>query len=173
MQIFLYFRQFLPYFSTFPCIQLSQTFIIVVGDFFMKRLEKFMDQRYGVDELGNFLFIVFIILWGISFFYSPLLFICEAILIYNVIRMLSKNYEKRNKENDKFLNIINGSKKFIKRQWNKRKYRKTHVFLQCPYCHQHLRIPKPESDNITVRCPVCNKKFQYKKREKEISQSEE
>ena len=133
----------------------------------MRWLEKFMDQRYGVDELGNFLFVLFIIIWGISFFYAPLLFVCEAILIYNLIRMLSKNHEKRSKENTAFLNITKNSRKFIKRHYNQIKYRKTHIFLQCPYCKNHLRIPKPTADNITVRCPVCDKKFQYKKRVKE------
>ena len=75
-------------------------------------------------QLGNFLFILYIILAVISFVYPPVIFICYPIIIYTLFRMFSKQYYKRRAENDWYLQKTAGIRKFFKRQQNKWKYRK-------------------------------------------------
>ncbi|MBS5113316.1 MAG: hypothetical protein KHZ15_11615 [Coprobacillus cateniformis] len=124
----------------------------------MKWLRNFMYGRYGVDQLGNFLFIFYIILAVVSFVYPPVIFICYPIIIYTLFRMFSKQYYKRRAENDWYLQKTAGIRKFFKRQQNKWKYRKTHKYLKCPHCHQYLRVPRGKGE-ITVTCPSCHQQF--------------
>ena len=124
----------------------------------MKWLRNFMYGRYGADQFGNFLFVAYLILAVLSFFYTPIMFLCYALIIYSLFRMFSKQYAKRRAENDWYLRTSAPFKKFFKRQMNKWKYRKTHKYLKCPQCHQYLRVPKGKG-NITVTCPSCHNQF--------------
>lgn len=124
----------------------------------MKWLRNFMYGRYGLDQLGNFLFVSYIILMVLSFVYPPFMFICYGVIIYSMFRMFSKQYYKRRAENDWYLQKTADIKKFMKRQQNKWKYRKTHKYLKCPHCHQYLRVPKGKGE-ITVICPSCHQEF--------------
>ena len=72
--------------------------------------------------------------------------------------MLSKQYYKRRAENDWYLQKTEGIRKFLKRQQNKWKYRKTHKYLKCPHWHQYLRVPKGKGE-ITITCPSCHQQF--------------
>ncbi len=124
----------------------------------MKWLRNFMYGRYGVDQFGNFLFVTYIIMAILSLFFPILSFICYALIIYTLFRMLSKQYYKRRAENDWYLQKTEGIRKFLKRQQNKWKYRKTHKYLKCPHCHQYLRVPKGKGE-ITITCPSCHQQF--------------
>ncbi len=127
----------------------------------MKWLRNFMYGRYGIDQFGNFLFFLYLILVVLSFFYTPLVFICSAIIIYSLYRMFSKQYEKRRQENAWYLKRYNIIKRPLVRQVNKWRYRKTHKYFKCPHCHQFLRVPKGKGE-ITVTCPSCRQAFDRK-----------
>lgn len=124
----------------------------------MNWLRNFMYGRYGVDQFGNFLFVSYIVLFVISLFIPEISFLCYAVIIYTLFRMFSKQVYKRRIENEWFLNKTAGIRKFLNRQKNKWKYRKTHKYLKCPHCHQYLRVPKGKG-NITVTCPSCHQQF--------------
>lgn len=124
----------------------------------MNWLRNFMYGRYGVDQLGNFLFISYIILFVISLFVPYIGFLCYALIIYSLFRMFSKQIYKRQAENEWFLSKTTEIRKFFNRQKNKWKYRKTHKYLKCPHCHQYLRVPKGKG-NITITCPTCHQQF--------------
>lgn len=124
----------------------------------MKWLRNFMYGRYGVDELGNFLFIVYLILAVLSLFVPYVSLICWIVLVYALFRMLSKQYYNRQAENQWFLNKTSGIRKWYRRQVNKWKYRKTHKYLKCPHCKQYLRVPKGKGE-ITITCPSCHQQF--------------
>lgn len=124
----------------------------------MKWLRNFMYGRYGLDQFGNFLFVLYIILAVLSFIYAPFMILCYGVIIYSFFRMFSKQYAKRRIENEWYLNHTVGIRKFINRQKNKWKYRQTHKYLKCPHCHQYLRVPKGKGE-ITVTCPSCHQQF--------------
>ena len=84
----------------------------------MKWFRNFMYGRYGADQLGNFLFVFYIILAILSFVYPPIMILCYATIIYSLFRMFSKQYYKRRAENEWYLNKTEGIRKFFNRQKN-------------------------------------------------------
>ncbi len=133
----------------------------------------FMRGRYGLDNLGNFLTLLFFILWLIMIFTGSIIVgVLELLVLFLLwFRMLSRNREKRMKENQRYLSIKAGIKNFFSFKKDKakgpsikeekRRYRKTHVFVKCPECKNNLRLPKVKGRH-TVRCPVCQKTFDVK-----------
>lgn len=124
----------------------------------MNWLRNFMYGRYGIDQLGNFLFGAYIVTLLLSLFFQPLMILSYVIVIYFFFRMFSKQHYKRSAENQFYLSKTAGIRKFFNRQKNKWKYRKTHKYFQCPHCHQYLRVPKGKG-NITITCPQCHQQF--------------
>lgn len=127
----------------------------------MKWLRNFMYGRYGVDQFGLFLFVIYIIFAIISLFFPQLIFVSYFFIIYSLFRMFSKQYAKRRAENEFYLRKMMPIKKFCNRQKNKWKYRHTHKYLKCPHCHQYLRVPKGKGE-ITITCPTCHQQFDKK-----------
>lgn len=124
----------------------------------MNWLRNFMYGRYGVDQFGNFLFVSYIVLFVVSLFVPYVSFLCYAVIIYTLFRMFSKQIYRRQAENEWFLSKTSRIRKFLNRQKNKWKYRKTHKYLKCPHCHQYLRVPKGKGE-ITITCPSCHQHF--------------
>ena len=124
-------------------------------------LYKFMYGRYGVDKLGNCLlitYVIFIFLQTIlNLFIHSWIFdiVCSLISLGLValilFRMLSRNLQKRRRENEVFCG-------FIKLQKNKYRDRKTHVYRKCPGCSATLRLPKAKGKHSVV-CPRCKNRF--------------
>ena len=127
----------------------------------MNWLRRMMYGRYGLDNLGNFLFGFYLITFLISFF-LPLVRILSLISGFLMIyRMLSKKYYQRRAENDLYLRKTQPIRKFFRIQKNKFQYRKTHKYFKCPSCHQYLRVPRHRGE-ITITCPHCRYQFDKK-----------
>lgn len=124
----------------------------------MKWLRDFMYGRYGIDQFGHFLFGLYFFVLLISVFFPPMMFFAYIVLIYFFYRTFSKQYYKRRQENTFYLQKTIGIRKFLNRQKNKFKYRKTHKYFKCPHCQQYLRVPKGKG-NITITCPTCHQQF--------------
>ena len=145
-----------------------------------EKMARFMQGRYGVDELSRFLTgasLVVLILEMITKWYV-LTLVFWAIFIVIYYRMLSRDYGKRQQENQKFLNArykcrakwyqlfhkngtsyhtygnVSGFEK-LKRDMQQRK--QYHIY-KCPGCRQKIRIPRGKG-KIMVRCPQCNIEF--------------
>ena len=75
-----------------------------------RRLEQFMQGRYGTDELTKFLMaICLILLLANTFTRQPLLYWLALVLIgYCYFRMFSRNISGRNEENQKYLSWTAG-----------------------------------------------------------------
>lgn len=125
-----------------------------------EKFYRFMQGRYGTDELSKFLVgvgMVLIILniFTRNFMISLLFWIC---LIYSYFRMFSKNYSARYAENQKFLEIKNR----LKYKWENHKkvseQKKIYHIYSCPYCKQKIRIPKGKG-TIIITCPKCKQEF--------------
>ncbi len=127
----------------------------------------FMQGRYGIDELGKFLFKFMFLLWVLGFIFGDagtnlfgrlmsLLILADISWVY--FRCLSKNKPTRYKENERFKKIKTNCKNI----WIRFKYqlfqcKKYHIY-KCPDCKQKIRIPRGHG-KIEVTCPKCQRKF--------------
>ena len=126
----------------------------------MNKIYKFMDGRYGIDELYKFLLIICTILILLNIIIkSKIIDIIELIiLIISTIRFLSKNKSKRQKENQIYIKIKNKIIKYY--QYQKKRYQdhNTHIYRKCPKCKQKIRLPLKKGKH-TVKCPNCQHHF--------------
>ena len=125
-----------------------------------EKFYRFMQGRYGADELSKFLtglglvLIILSILTRISIFHL-LFWVC---LIYSYFRMFSKNYSARYAENQKFLVLKNQFRYKLENHKKLREQKKIYHIYSCPYCKQKIRIPKGKG-TIIITCPKCKEEF--------------
>lgn len=133
----------------------------------MQKFAIFMQGRYGMDTLNNFLVAVFFVLWIINIFVfntiaSLVIDLLElAVIIFMFFRMLSRNINKRSLENRKFTPLYNSLKNWFSLTIRKFKERKDFRYLKCPVCKAQLRV-KNKKGKHTVRCPRCGSEFEKK-----------
>jgi len=126
----------------------------------MTILQKFMYGRYGVDELYNFMLILYFIIFILNLFFKSniLSFLEVFIVIIALYWFFSKKIYKRSNENQKFLKL---KKKVLKPFKNiKRNYkdRNEWIYIRCKHCKKLLKLPIPNKRGIkTVKCPKCKK----------------
>ncbi len=127
------------------------------------KLRQFMDGRYGFDTLSRDMFILWLITGVINVFIRSRVFMLVALIIpiLAVLRMLSRNINKRSLENRKYLEIRKKVINFFKVQYRRVKEYKTHRYYKCKNCHAYLRVRRKEGVHM-VRCPKCGKEFQVK-----------
>lgn len=131
----------------------------------MNWLRRVMAGRYGNDQLGNFLFAVYLLLFVLQLVFrttviSPVcILLSYFVIILYFFRCLSRNIYKRQMENQKFLKAWNPVKNYFK-FWRLRiKERSgTKKLYRCPKCHQTIRVPKGRG-KIAISCPKCRFEF--------------
>ena len=126
------------------------------------KLYKFMQGRYGIDDLYKFLLYCYIIILFIDLFVNfKLLSIIELILvIYIFYRVFSKNISKRKQENYQYLKIKNKIKSYISFQKKKWDERDTKFYKKCPKCKTILKLPLPSKRGLKhITCPKCQKRM--------------
>lgn len=147
---------------------------------FKERLYRFMQGRYGTDELSKFLSgaglglliialvftvissalsanhpvgsTVFFILYWITYAFGL------GIFIFSIFRSFSRKIYKRQAENTRFLYRMNKLKRTVAGLKDRWKNRKTYRYIKCPKCKQMLRVPKNKG-KIRVTCSSCDEKF--------------
>lgn len=125
-----------------------------------EKFYRFMQGRYGTDDLSKFLVGVSLVLVILNIFtrsaiFNLLFWVC---LIYSYFRMFSKNYSARYQENQKFLELKNKWKYKYDNHKKLREQKKIYHIYRCPYCKQKIRIPKGKG-TIIVTCPKCKQEF--------------
>ena len=130
---------------------------------FIIKLQKYMQGRYGPDELYKFMLIICLIIIIVNMFVdSVILRILELIIfILALYRFLSKKKSKRSKENRIYLNTKDKIKSFFTYQKKKYQDRNTHMYKKCPKCKQKIRLPLKKGKH-TVKCPSCKERFEVK-----------
>lgn len=132
-------------------------------------LSRLMYGRYGTDPLNlslmggwlvcYLLSVVFRIFRAVLFsnIFSLLGYAC---LIFELFRMFSRNYDRRRRENDWFMDhagpVIRGL-----RQKRAQMMDRDHRYFRCPSCGQVLRVPKGKG-KVNIRCRNCGCGFQKK-----------
>lgn len=127
------------------------------------KLTKFMQGRYGVDNLSRFLlWILIALIIFTTFVRFPLGRILEVVLLIVLYyRIFSKNISKRYRENEQFLRLQSRFLSFFKNfRSNMSQLRDYHIY-KCPHCNQRIRIPRGKG-HIMVRCPSCGYEFHKK-----------
>ena len=129
-----------------------------------ERLRKFMEGRYGADELNRFLTLCGWVLLLIGFVLSGidskvalivgsvLVTLSWAALIYSLFRTFSKRTQERASENYKYFvckNKVLGWFRRLKARWQDRK---THRYFRCPQCKATVRVPRGKG-KIRITCP--------------------
>ena len=115
-------------------------------------LRRFMEGRYGSDKLGIFMLRVALVLMVIDLFLPAGLIklvmwiLAYGLMIWSIIRGLSRNIYKRYEENRKFLQMFDALKD------------RDHRYFDCPKCRQRVRVPRGKG-KIAISCPRCREKF--------------
>ncbi|MCR5796834.1 MAG: hypothetical protein K6G63_02815 [Eubacterium sp.] len=133
---------------------------------FFEAYNKFMYGRYGQDELGKALVILYLIVMVLNLVFRRITLVFwgieVVILILWALRYFSRQIYKRQQENQKYLKFTGG----IKSYFNYLKL--AHIekkgvnrLFRCPKCHQIIRVPKGRG-KIAIKCPKCS--FQFIKR---------
>ena len=130
---------------------------------FFERLSRFMYGRYGLDALGKFLMVVYLLVAISNIFLhgtaKTIVFAVQlAIFIVFILRVLSRNIAARQRENNFYLRTIGRAKPKFNllfkgiRDIGKKRYR------TCPNCKTVARLPIRRGRH-TVKCPVCRQEY--------------
>ena len=150
----------------------------------MDWLRRFMMGRHGGDSLTFGILVAYFVLAFLANLFRLywLLLLSCLLLVWALFRMLSRQHEKRSRENQIFLaglrriqtffrtlnNWVRGQpislhdaqlRRQVKQQ--RKEDLKTHVYLSCPGCGQQLRLPRGKG-KLNARCPKCGHQFQVK-----------
>lgn len=125
---------------------------------------RFMQGRYGADELYKFSFGVFIVLLILSvIFRGTLGFIFSlaetAVLILTIYRSFSRNFAARSRENRAYLKLRDAFLKTVKRNINRVRDIKTKRYRKCPHCGTWVKLPIKKGKH-PVNCPGCRERFE-------------
>lgn len=125
-------------------------------------LQRFMYGRYGNDQFNLFLMGLYLVLYLVYLFVrADLLYLVSfALLVFTLFRMLSRNVERRRRENIWFLQTFKPVLDWLRLRRSARRD-KEHVYFKCPSCGQRLRVPRGKGQ-ITVTCRACGASFQEK-----------
>ena len=118
------------------------------------RMEKWMQGRYGQDELNRFLIIGALLLLLFSSVSVIFAVLGTAALIWGQFRCYSKKLDKRERERQAYLNVIARPKKWWSLQKRRWAERKTHRYYKCKKCKTVLRVPRGKG-KIAITCPKC------------------
>ena len=125
-------------------------------------LSRFMAGRYGGDQLNLFLIALYLLLYALALFTRILALelLGTVVLVVSLLRMLSRNTERRREENVRFLQLVRP----LLRKWTTfraRAHDKEHRYFKCPNCGQNMRVPRGKG-RITVHCRACGAAFEEK-----------
>ena len=130
------------------------------------KFNKFMQGRYGVDDLSRFTMGAALVLIILTMFVnivnrsvgSVLDFLGIAAIVYAYFRIFSRDIQKRYEENRKYLEMTAKLRNRFNKEKNLMRQRKTHHIYSCPGCGQKIRIPRGKG-RIEIECPKCHTRF--------------
>ena len=127
------------------------------------KIRQFMQGRNGIDKLSIFILVIYMIIAGLKSFlrFSPKLYIAAYVIQFIVlaialVRILSKNQQKRYNENFKFEQALNAWKPYFNHLKLRFQYFGTHRFRTCRGCGEFLRLKKGRGKRKIV-CPKCSR----------------
>lgn len=121
-----------------------------------ERMARFMQGRYGNDQLNNFLLGLSLALIIIDLFARThvMYFLGILCLVWSYVRMFSRRIGKRSAENRWYLSRTQGIRNFFAKKKRLRAMKKAYHLCKCPSCRQQIRVPKGKGQ-LEVTCPKC------------------
>ncbi len=128
---------------------------------FQNSMVRFFSGRRGTDQLGMALLLTSVSLSLISMIFNLqyLSFITFAMWAWALFRMLSKNIQKRERENQWFVSKYAPVATSVKQARARFKNRKIYLYYRCPQCKAWLKLPR-HIGLKTVTCGKCGATFQ-------------
>lgn len=130
-----------------------------------EKFNRFMQGRYGVDQLNRFLMglalalIIAAIFIPRRYAFGSVLDTAGLLLIvYSYYRIFSRDIARRAGENRKYLAKTENIRARFRRERNIMSQRKEYHIYTCPGCRQKIRIPRGKG-KIEISCPKCGTKF--------------
>jgi len=130
-------------------------------------LQQFFIGRNGLDQLNMALLAASVGLSVLSWFIFPSLFsnLAYVFLFLGLFRMISRNLEKRSRENRYFLELVQAlrtktPRAGVQKVWEN-KDQQSFSYLKCPDCNQPMRFPKGKG-KIKITCSNCGLVFYEK-----------
>lgn len=129
-----------------------------------EKLIRFMQGRYGIDQLSKLLIVLGVAAVLVSAFVNwgvlglIVYFLGWILVIWGYFRVFSRNVSKRYAENEAFLTGTRGIRNFFQKRKYMWQQRKVYHIYKCPGCRQKIRIPRGKG-KIEVRCPKCGTTF--------------
>ena len=136
-------------------------FLKKARDIMRRRFQDFMAGRYGTDELTRFMMWICVACLFLNMFTRWRIFhgLAIVLIILSYVRMLSRNYSKRNAENQKYLNATRDLRMRFAKMKNRAAQSKDFHIYKCPSCGQKIRIPRGKG-KIRITCPKCRTEFE-------------
>lgn len=125
-------------------------------------LQRFLYGRYGGDDLGRALIAAYLVTYVVALLtpWKALYFVSAALAAWGLFRMLSRDLEKRRRENEKYLTLTAPVRGWLRRRRMIRTD-KAHRYFKCPHCGQQLRVPRV-SGTMKITCRACGTVFEEK-----------
>ena len=130
-------------------------------------LMRFMYGRYGNDQLNRALCVLILALYLISLPLSLIPMVGSVLRFLNtflwfvvLLRMLSRNVERRRGENAWFLSMIGPAAQAL-RNHKMRQQDKEHKYFTCKNCSAVCRVPRGRG-KIIITCPKCGREIRGK-----------
>ncbi len=126
-------------------------------------LIRFMQGRYGSDQLGIFTLFSGLILSLLGSFtgLGLLTLLGAALYFITLFRMFSHNREARLQENRKYISLTSGWQTKTRQFFRRCRNRKDYKYFKCPKCRVLLRM-KRGSGEKTITCARCGHQFTQK-----------
>ena len=124
-----------------------------------QKLRALLQDRYGLDQLSVALMLLgclltlILSLCGVR--YYRLIGLLPMLLA--LLRVLSRNVDRRRAENDRFLRVWDPVRNKLGQKAQQAKD-VDHRYYACPTCKKTLRVPKNRG-KIEITCPHCGTKF--------------
>ena len=131
----------------------------------MMAMQRFMNGRYGIDQLAVAILLLYVLLTTIASFINANATIIHYVLLLLLVilyfRIFSKNIYRRSQENAAFLRYYNPIQKIFRKSFSRIKKSKDYKYFKCPNCHMELRVPRKKG-KIIITCPSCHHTFERK-----------
>ena len=126
-------------------------------------IARFMQGRNGVDNLGYHALWTGLVIVIVNTFIGSLILgvIGNALYIYALFRMLSRNVAKRQEENRRYVRFVHNWKTEVKQFFMRLKGSREYKYFRCPACKTRLRLRRGCGEKH-ITCPVCKHQFDQK-----------
>lgn len=123
-------------------------------------LARFMNGRYGADQLSRTTMFASMALLVVSFFtgWGLAWYLSLAGYVWVLFRMFSRNLEKRARENEAYLARTDKWRTSARQARARFRNRKQYKYFKCPKCRVRMRLSRGAGDK-DITCRSCGNTF--------------